>query len=81
MNSKIPAPIRSLSDKQGITVLVLFSLLKGINKDSFDPAYVLESQEEDAVKENCQYFLSSARKMGATLFMVWEDIIKVNTSV
>lgn len=56
----------------------LFALIGAISKDCYDPALVLEGDTEDEIKENCNYFLSCARKMGAVIFLVWEDIVKVN---
>ena len=56
----------------------LFGLLAAISKNSYDPTLILEGNNEEEVKENCNYFLSCARKMGAVIFMVWEDIVKVN---
>lgn len=40
--------------------------------------FVTEGQEEQDRMENAKYAISIARKMGAIIFCVWEDIEKVN---
>ena len=70
--------IKSLSDKTMSDCKFLFALINSINLDSYDPELVLEGDKEEDVKENCSYLLSCVRKMGAVIFLVWEDIVKVN---
>jgi hypothetical protein len=38
----------------------------------------LPGETEDDLKNNAKYVISIARKLGAVIFCVWEDIVNVN---
>ena len=39
---------------------------------------VTEGANEEDAKQNAKYAISIARKLGATVFMVWDDVVEVN---
>ena len=39
---------------------------------------VTEGNEPEEAKQNAKYAISIARKLGATVFMVWDDVVEVN---
>ena len=64
----------SLSD--GVALL---GLLKAVEPDVIDPKFVFDPPKDDKEKEmNARYVISVIRKLGATVFLTWEDIVEVN---
>lgn len=50
---------------------------------SFDPdlvdwEYVKPGETDEEKEGNAKYAISLARKFGAVIFMVWDDVVKVN---
>lgn len=39
--------------------------------------FILDDESPEALENNTKYALSIARKLGATIFLVWEDITEV----
>ena len=39
---------------------------------------VTEGANDEDAKQNAKYAISIARKLGATVFMVWDDVVEVN---
>ena len=59
--------------------LVLLDLLKAIEPEVIDTQYIFDPPKDDKEKEmNARYVISVARKLGATIFLTWEDIVEVN---
>jgi hypothetical protein len=42
---------------------------------------LLDREDDDAIENNAKYALSIARKLGATIFLVWEDIKEVKSKM
>ena len=36
--------------------------------------FKIKGQTPEEIENNCKYVISAARKLGATIFLVWEDI-------
>jgi hypothetical protein len=41
----------------------------------------LDSETDEALENNAKYALSIARKLGASIFLVWEDIKEVKSKM
>ena len=42
---------------------------------------VTDKDDEEAKQNNAKYAISIARKLGATVFLVWEDIAEVKSKL
>eukprot|EP00828_Plagiopyla_frontata_P001737 TRINITY_DN0_c765_g1_i4.p1 TRINITY_DN0_c765_g1~~TRINITY_DN0_c765_g1_i4.p1 ORF type:complete len:237 (+),score=51.21 TRINITY_DN0_c765_g1_i4:1-711(+) len=56
----------------------LLHLMHAIDKDLIDWDIIPQGSEDEDIKATAQYVISVARKLGASLFLVWEDIKEVN---
>jgi plastin-1 len=71
--------IKSLKDKDNLKngkfLLHMFAAMesRAVNWD-----IVAEGETEEDLMNNAKYVLSVARKLGATIFCVWEDIVNVD---
>jgi len=63
---------KSLSDSLFIADLLASCQPESVNYDLVTPG---KTDEEKML--NAQYVISCARKMGATVFLLWEDIVEV----
>jgi len=54
----------------------LFDLLASVEPRAVDPAIIMEGDDAASKENNAKYVLSVARKLGAQIFMVWEDIME-----
>jgi plastin-1 len=52
----------------------LISLCGAIEPRAVDMQYVMAGETEEEKANNAKYVLSLARKLGAVIFCVWEDI-------
>ncbi|KAJ2691125.1 fimbrin [Coemansia spiralis] len=73
---KSPA-IRSFSDQSLASGHYLLNVLDGMKPGIVDPALVAEARTDEERKRNAQYAISIARKLGATIFLLPEDIVEV----
>ncbi|KAJ2724446.1 fimbrin [Coemansia sp. Benny D115] len=71
------APIRSFSDSSLASGQYLLDVLNGMKPGIVDPQLVTAGHTEDDMKMNAKYAISIARKMGATIFLLPEDIVEV----
>lgn len=68
----------SFSDKRFSDSLVLIDLLAQIEPRAIDWDLVSkEDKSNEAIEKNAKYTISLARKLGATVFLVWEDITEI----
>ena len=52
--------------------------MKSIEPRSIQWNYVIIDQDDDkSKKNNAKYAISTARKLGATIFLSWEDIVEI----
>ena len=71
--------MRDLHDKSLSSGLFLIELLAAVEPRCVDRALVTPGVTEEEQKLNAKYAISSARKIGCTLFLLWEDIVEVTT--
>lgn len=69
--------INSFRDKSISDGRFLLDLLDTIEPRAVDPALITAGQTDEEKKKNARYVISVARKIGATVFLSWEDIVDV----
>ena len=69
--------IKNLKDKQMSDGHFLLQVCNGIEPRAIDWDIVKKGEEEDDKANNAKYIISIVRKLGGTLFCIWEDIVKV----
>ncbi|KAI9506516.1 calponin homology domain-containing protein [Coemansia spiralis] len=69
--------IRSFSDSTLASGHFLLDVLDSMQPGIVDPQLVAQGSAEDDMKMNAKYAISIARKMGATIFLLPEDIVEV----
>ena len=69
--------IKAFKDPSISNCKFLFDLLASVEPRAVDPAIVAEGDDPADKENNAKYVLSVARKLGAQIFMVWEDIKEV----
>ena len=77
VGGKAPS-IANLKDKSMGNGQFLLNLCGAIEPRAVNWDIVLPGENEDDQKLNAKYVISVARKLGATIFCVWEDIVNVN---
>ena len=79
VNSKIPTPISSFKDPRIKTSMPFYELLNAIKPDTIDYTVIDKNPKEDSDKfSNAKYVLSMARKIGAVVYTLPEDIVESN---
>ena len=73
--------MRDLHDKSLSSGLFLIELLAAVEPRCVDRALVTPGVTEEEQKLNAKYAISSARKIGCTLFLLWEDIVEVTRTL
>jgi hypothetical protein len=71
-------PIGDLKDKSLSDSKFLIHLLGAIEPRAVNWDLVLNGDTEEDKTNNAKYAISIARKLGAVIFSIWEDIVKVN---
>ncbi|KAJ2161043.1 fimbrin [Coemansia sp. RSA 552] len=69
--------IRSFNDPSLASGRFLLDVLNGMKSGIVDPQLVTAGGSEDDMKLNAKYAISIARKLGATIFLLPEDIVEV----
>ena len=69
--------IRDLNDASIASGLFLIDLLSAIAPRSVDRSHVTAGSTDEERKLNAKYAISSARKLGCSVFLLWEDIVEV----
>ena len=74
--------VKSLKDKKLGNSLYFINIMKSIEPRSINWEIVVTDKDDDESKENnAKYAISIARKLGATVFLVWEDITEVKSKL
>jgi plastin-1 len=74
--------IRNLKDKRLGNSLYFINIMKTIEPRAIDWDIVITDRDDDESRtNNAKYALSIARKLGATVFLVWEDIAEVKSKL
>jgi len=69
--------ITSFKDKSIKNCKFLINLLDSFDNKLIDWTVISDGNDDVSIKNNAEYVLSCARKLGATTFLVWEDIKEV----
>jgi len=69
--------MESFQDKSLSDSLFIFDLLHSCQSESVNLELVTAGKTEEDKMKNAQYAISCARKMGAAVFLLWEDIVEV----
>ncbi|KAJ2657105.1 fimbrin [Coemansia sp. RSA 1200] len=69
--------IRSFSDPSLASARFLLDVLNGMKPGIVDPQLVATGASDEDLKLNAKYAISIARKLGATIFLLPEDIVEV----
>ena len=51
-----------------------FRLLESIESRAIDQDFVLPGDTDEECENNAKYIVSVARRLGATVFLIWEQI-------
>lgn len=70
--------IANLKDKSMSDSKFLIHLCAAIEPRAVNWEIVLDGDSEEDKKNNAKYAIAIARKLGAVIFCVWEDIVNVN---
>jgi hypothetical protein len=74
--------VKSLKDKKLGNSLYFINIMKSIEPRSINWDIVVTDKDDDESKQNnAKYAISIARKLGATVFLVWEDITEVKSKL
>ena len=72
--------IKNLKDKSVSNYLWFIYIMKTIEPRAINWDIIIQDKTDDESKENnAKYCISIARKLGATVFCVWEDIVEVKS--
>lgn len=71
----------SFKDKSLGTSLFLIELYASIDSRSVNWEFVNAGQNDEEKEQNAKYVISLARKLGASVFCVWEDIVEVKSKM
>lgn len=69
--------ITSFKDSSLANGLFLLDLLAAVEGRLINPEIVTPGSNDDEKKNNARYVISVARKLGAQVFLTWEDIVDV----
>eukprot|EP00210_Caulerpa_lentillifera_P008546 g8152.t1 len=69
--------INSFKDPVLSNSIALLDLLKAIEPHSVQDKHITQGITSEEKEMNAKYVLSVARKLGATIFIIWEDITEV----
>ena len=74
--------VKSLKDKRLASSLYFIHIMKSIEPRSINwDIVVTDKDDEESRQNNAKYAISIARKLGATVFCVWEDIAEVKSKL
>ena len=74
--------IKNLKDKSLKNGLFFIDICKYIEPRAIDWEIVIKGSEEKAdLESNAKYVISVARKLGALIFLTWEDITEVKSKI
>ena len=74
--------VKSLKDKKLGNSLYFINIMKSIEPRSINwDIVVTDKDDEESKQNNAKYAISIARKLGATVFLVWEDIAEVKSKL
>lgn len=69
-----PTHIHSFKDPTLASGIYYLALLEAVQPGILDPSLVSPGQSAEESGSNARYVISAARKLGATVFITWEDL-------
>eukprot|EP00753_Platysulcus_tardus_P019623 PLAT7369.1.p1 GENE.PLAT7369.1~~PLAT7369.1.p1 ORF type:complete len:625 (+),score=349.20 PLAT7369.1:83-1957(+) len=76
-----PSVMSSFRDPTLATGLFLMDLLYAVEPRAINWDLVTEGADDEGQKNNARYVISVARKIGACVFLTWEDIVEVKAKM
>jgi len=73
----LSSTMRDFSDKSLASGLFIIDLLAAVEPRCINRSLVTPGATDEERKLNAKYVISSARKIGCSLFLLWEDIVEV----
>jgi plastin-1 len=75
-NSRIPAEFKvtSFKDPNIKKGHYFFKILESIEPRAIDQEYVQPGDTQEEIDNNAKYVISVARRLGCTVFLIWEQI-------
>src|SRR5687767_11516725 len=70
--------IKNFKDKTLGDSIFLINICAALEPRAVDWDIVTKGETDEEKEQNAKYLISIARKLGAVIFCVWEDIVKVN---
>jgi len=70
--------IKNLKDQALSDCIFLLKLCSAIEPKTIDWDIIMKGETDEEKENNAKYIISISRKLGAVIFCVWEDIVKVN---
>jgi hypothetical protein len=83
-NSKVPGKagkLLSLSDPELGSGVFVLHLCDAVTPGVVDWEVVTKGSSDEDKQHNAKYVLSVARKMGCAIFLLWEDVVEVNSKM
>ena len=71
-------PIKDFKDKSLSDGKMMIHVCSAIEPRCVNWDLVLEGTDDEQKKNNAKYAISCARKLGAVIFCIWEDLVAVN---
>lgn len=73
-NSRIPEEFKvtSFKDQSLKKGHFFFKVLSSIEARAIDEEFVLPGETDEEIENNAKYIISVARRLGATVFLIWE---------
>ena len=73
--------LRSFNDRSLASALFLVDLLAAVDPACINFALVTPGSSPQERETNAKYVISTAKKLGCSVYLVWEDIVEVNHMV
>ena len=77
-NKKLNTGIKSFKEDSLSDGKWLIDLCAAVSPRSVNKELVTEGSSEEEKEQNAKYAISVARKIGAVVFLLWEDVVEVN---
>jgi len=80
-NAGFGTSMRNFKDKSLSSGHFLMDLVSAMKPESVNRDIIMPGNNEEEKKNNARYAISVARKIGATVFLTWEDIVEVKSKM
>jgi plastin-1 len=80
-NAGFSTKIRNFKDKSIGDGVFLNDLLSAMKPESVNRDLIMGGRDDEEKKNNARYAISVARKIGATVFLTWEDVVEVKSKM